>query len=87
MKSAIAKNSDDSREVILDALKKIIHSLIKKLFENSPYLDDFSKTRHLSFYGAGKSDMLFGVEEGVHFSSLQVTNKHGELFVHLFKDL
>jgi len=87
MKNAIAAKSGDSREDILEALKKIVLSLVKKLFENSPYVDDYIKTRHLSLFGAGKNDMLFGVEKGEHFSSLQVTNKHGELFVHLFKDL
>ena len=87
MKNAIGNKKDNNREEILDALKKIVHSLVKKLFENSPDVDDYGKTRHLSLYGAGKNDMLFGVEKGEHFSSLQVTNKHGELFVHLFKDL
>jgi CheY-like chemotaxis protein len=87
MKNAIGDKKNNNREEILEALKKIVHSLVKKLFENSPYIDDFGKTRHLSLYGAGENDMLFGVENGEHFSSLQVTNKHGELFVHLFKDL
>jgi len=87
IKGAIAAGTEDSRDAILDALKKIVNSLVKKLFENSPYADDYEKTRSLSFYGSGKQDMIFGIEKGEHLSSLQVKNKHGQLFVHLFKDL
>jgi len=87
MKNAIAAGEKDTREKILEALNKIVHSLVKKLFENSPYADDYKKMRSVSLFGAGKRDMIFGVEKGEHLSSLQIKNKHGQLFVHLFKDL